>query len=774
MKNADHNLVTATQRGKLKIFFGAAPGVGKTYAMLSAARQLKNQGKDVVAGMVETHNRGEVYALLSSLEQLALKEIPYREKAFQEFDLEAALARRPAIVLVDELAHSNISGTRHPKRWQDVEELLSVGIDVMTTLNVHHLESLNDIVGGITGIRVNETVPDRVFDQADEIVLVDLPPDDLLARLREGKIYLPEQSEQAIQNFFRKSNLIALRELALRRTANRVDDEMRSSYSSSSSEGRGSISSLLSLGEGLGMREKSIGSLTKEKYQFKKYLWSLLISIATTLLATPLLLYFDLANIVMLFLLATVIVAAKYGRGPAIFAAIINVIAFDVFFVPPRFSLAVADIQYLLTFFIMLVVGLIIAQLTSGLRHQATIASEREKRAHALYEMARELSSTLTAEHVAEIGSRFVEKTFSVAAVILLPDTQDKIQTPITQSFSINIDIAQWVLDKNEPAGINTNTLPTTPAIYLPLKAPMRTRGVMVVEPGNTGLLINPEQRQQLETFAVLVAIALERVHFVAVAQDTLVHMESERLRNSLLTALSHDLRTPLTALLGTAESLYLSSENLNSKQLDSIQAIRQQALRTTKLINNLLDMARLESNQTRLRKDWQSIEELIGAALKENEAQLQGRSVHVDIQPQVSLIRCDATLIERVLVNLLENAGKYTAMETAIGINVSIEKDYVHIEVWDEGKGLPKGMEQAIFEKFTRGNLESNIPGTGLGLAICKTVVEAHGGKIWAENREAGGASFIFTLPRETPPSIEVEQEMELKESSSKPRSAH
>jgi len=887
-------LLAATQaqeaearRGKLKIFFGASPGVGKTYDMLSEARRLRAQGLDVVVGVVETHGRNETAVLLEGLELLPRKPIEHRGRTLQEFDLDAALKRRPAVLLIDELAHSNAPGCRHPKRWQDVEELLAAGVDVLTTVNVQHVESLNDIVGGITGIRVWETVPDRIFAEANEVVLVDLTPDDLLLRLREGKVYLPEQAERAIQNFFRKGNLIALRELALRLTADRVDDQMRAFRRTTadaqvwqtrdtllacigpsdvdekvvrtaarlaakldstwhavyaetpklqrlSKAQRSAILKTLKLAQDLGAetatlpaqdaveavldyaRRNNLGRIvvgrstgarwrlpgrepfsrrlgahapdidliavareetaarrstaasleqneeTRPKPALRGYLYAALTCVGITMAATPLQQnkYLELANIDMLFLLGVVFIAYRFGRGPAALAALLNVAAFDFFFVPPHLSFAVSDAQYLLTFAVMLLVGLVTGHLTAGLRYQLRVARLREERARGLSQMAKALSSALVEAQVVEISDKFVESNFRAKAAVLLPDLSDKLQPPATHGDMPTFDpaIAQWCYDKNAPAGAGTDTLPANVQLYLPLKAPMRVRGVLVVEPSSPRLLMVPEQRRLLDTFAALVAIALERIHFVTVAQNTLIKMESERLRGSLLAALSHDLRTPLTALVGLAETLSLDLAAAQSSHVDKADAIREQALRTSHMVNNLLEMAKLQSGDVKPRKDWQSLEEIVGSALKGLEPALADHPLKLDLPVDLPLVKCDAVLIERVLVNLFENATKYTPPGTTIGITAAKTDAVVRVEVWDEGPGLPPGQERAIFAQFARGQKESIIPGVGLGLAICEAIIEAHGGKIWAENRVPRGARFIFTLPMDEQPSVEPE----------------
>jgi two-component system, OmpR family, sensor histidine kinase KdpD len=866
-------------RGRLKIFFGASPGVGKTYAMLAEAQRLREQGKDVAIGVVETHGRTETERLIAGLDVLPRKRIDYRGRNLEEFDLDSALERKPAVLLVDELAHTNAPGSRHPKRYQDVLELLAAGIDVYTTVNVQHLDSLNDIVGGITGIAVRETLPDRVFDEADDVVLVDLTPDDLLLRLKEGKVYFPEQATRAIQNFFRKGNLLALRELALRRTADRVDTQMQTyrvehvarapvwkthdsllvgvgprtadeavvraaarlasalnapwhavyvetpALARVSPSRRRAILATLKIAQELGAQVATIGASdpiaalveyahvhnlgklvlgraaarrpllppwrrspafrvnalapdldvvlfggipSSEAVEVepaprppgadlaRRYGGALVLSAATTLLAFPLQNFFELSNIVMLFLLAVVGAAMWFGRGPAVMAAIVNVLAFDFFFVPPQFTFAVSDAQYIFTFIVMLIVGLAVGQLTAGLRHQASFASQGEGQARRFFEMARELSAALAPEQVIEIGERFVTGALRGKTAVVTLSEDETLQIPSASEGRPEIDpaIARWCLDHAEPAGIGTDTLPAAGKLYLPLKAPVRTRGVLVVEPADPGQLMVPEQRRQLETCAALIAIAVERVHFVTVAQRTLVDVESERLRNSVLSALSHDLRTPLTALIGLSETLAneLARKPQTADGAGQALAIRDQARRTAQLVDNLLEMARLEVGRVNIRRDWQSIEELVGAALAELGPALEGRQVQVDVPPDL-LVACDGALITRVLFNLVENATKYTPPGTPVDVKAYRTNTAVEVAVEDRGPGLPPGRESAIFDKFTRGERESAVPGVGLGLAICRAIVEAHGGKIHAQNRDGGGARFVFTLPAEEPP---------------------
>ena len=879
------------QRGKLRIYFGSSAGVGKTYAMLAAARKLRAEGRDVLVGVVETHGRSETAALLDALPVLPPSTIAHRGKALSEFDLDGALQRRPSLILVDELAHSNVQGARHPKRWQDVEELLAAGIDVFTTLNVQHLESLNDVVGGITNVRVWETVPDTVFDDADEVVMVDIPADELLARLKAGKVYVANQAERAANNFFRKGNLMALRELALRRTADRVEGDVQA-YRVDKAIGsvwktatalltcvgpdagaervvraaarlasqlsadwhaiyvetprlqrlpagrRERILATLSLAKDLGAATAVIanadvaesviayarshnfsrlvigrdaarplwpwqrsagqrlarlapdidlveighgespskdgtgsgprsgaGADTGDRRRSKRlrYFWSVLACAGVTMVTLPLAVHFDRANIVAVFLLAVVLVAVRLGRGPAALAALLSVASFDFFFVPPRFSFAVSDVQYLLTFAVMLTVGLITGQLTAGLRFQARVASHREERSGSLYEIARDLSGAVQIEQVVKISGESIERTFRASAALLLPDPGGKmVMKPADETGTLPVDvgIAQWAFDKGQPAGFGTDTLPGSEVLYIPLRAPIRARGVLAVKAGNRRLLRIPEQRQLLDTFAALIAIALERVHYVGVAQDALVRMESERLRNSLLAALSHDLRTPLTVLVGLAESVALTRPAPSPAQIEIADAIRDEARRMNTLVGNLLEMARIESGDVTLNLEWQPFEEVTGAALAAARSMLKEHAVEVKLPRDLPLVKFDALLIERVLVNLLENAAKYTPPGSTVTLSAKPSADMLAVTIADDGPGLPPGREEAVFQKFTRGERESATPGVGLGLAICRAIVESHHGRITASNRPGGGASFTFTLPLGSPPDAAPETE--------------
>jgi len=469
--------------------------------------------------------------------------------------------------------------------------------------------------------------------------------------------------------------------------------------------------------------------------------------------------YFALANIVMVFLLAVVCVAVWLGRGPAVLAAFLNVAAFDYFFVAPRLSFAVSDVQYLLTFAVMLIVGLVTGQLTAGLRFQARVATHREARSRSLFEAARDLSNTLTQAHVVEVAQAVIAREFRAQVAIYVLDMDDRLQSP-ADGAGLDLGTAQWALDHQQVAGLGTDTLAGSAWLYMPLKAPMRARGVLAIQPIEPRFLLIPEQRQQLETFAVLTAMALERVHYIEVAQGATVQMESERLRNSLLSALSHDLRTPLAALVGAAQMLATSQPPLSPRQQELAESLGEKSQRMTDMVTNLLDMARIQSGEIRLRIEWQSVEEIIGGSVKAAHGTLGSRALSIHIDPGVSLVECDAVLIERVLVNLLENVDKYTPRDTPVEILARTHGDELRISVRDHGPGVPAGQEEMIFEKFTRGQVESATPGVGLGLAICRAIVEAHRGQIRVEQTRPHGATFTFTLPLGTPPTIDLSEE--------------
>ena len=865
------------RRGRLRVYFGASAGVGKTYAMLSAARRLAEDGVDVVVGVVETHGRSETETLLTGLTVLPRRRVELRGVALHEFDLDAALARAPSLLLVDELAHTNAPGSRHPKRWQDVEELLEAGIDVFSTLNVQHLESLNDVVAGITGIPVAETIPDRFFDRADEVVLVDLSAEELLTRLRAGKVYLPEQAERARQNFFRKGNLIALRELALRRTAERVEEDVQAYreakaiapvwktaaslmvtvgphaggeqvvrsgarlaqqlnaewfavYAETPSlqrlpeverqrvlarlrlaeslGGRSAVIACTDAAEGLAQfaRRNNVSRIVIGRRDFRRwpflaalsvrlarrlpdadiffvartevqgksshdarpavpddqtarqinwagYGWAAALCAVLTLLLAPLRSRLDLANVVMLYLLATVTAALRLGRGPALLAAVLGVGLLDFFFVSPFYSLGVDDRKHLVTFAVMLAAGLLVGQLTAGLRYSARVSQNREERARVLFEFARELSSQLELEPIVERAQTAVAATFQSQVAVLLPDDGGRLRAPAQMPDEVELGAAQWSFDRGAPAGLDTDTLAGSKCLYLPLRAPMRVRGVLVLKPRSRRLLQIPELRQQLDTFASLIGISLERVHYVEVARQAAMTIETERLRNTVLSSLSHDLRTPVAALMGLAESLLLQPPPLAAAQSETARGLVEQARRISRMLENLLEMARLSAGATRLNLGWNAPEETVGTALAALHGALTRHTLQIDLPADLPLVEYDALLMERVFANLVENAAKYTPPGSRIRIEARAEPHQLIVQVCDNGPGLPPGREQAVFEAFERGSREDARPGVGLGLALARAIIQAHHGSLTVEPAPGGGACFRITLPRRDPP---------------------
>lgn len=878
-------------RGKLKIFFGAAAGVGKTYAMLEAAHQRQAEGVDAVVGWVETHGRAETEALLVGLERLPPRTESYRGATLHEFDLDAALARRPALLLLDELAHTNTPGSRHTKRWQDAEELLYAGQDIYTTVNVQHIESLSDVVAQITGVVIRETVPDFMIDRASEIEVIDLPPDELIQRLLEGKVYVPNQAQAAINNFFRKGNLIALRELALRRAADRVDAQMQVykrdhaiartwptterllvcvSPSPSSvrlvraacrmaqsmratwlavfvetprslrmhDADRARLAQTLRLAEQLGAeivtlnghnaadeiiafarsrnvsriiagkpahphwRELMMGSFSSSLVRqsdeidvtfirgddealqniqpkvarsvpgWSDYGWAFGVVALCTLLNRLIVAFFPgfaEANITMTYLVGVIVVAMRRGRGAAILTSVLSVLTFDFFFVPPHLTFAVSDTQYLATFGVMLAVALVISTLTVRLRQQVESARQRERRTAALYAMSRAFAVATDNETILRHAAYRIGEVFGSEVICFVPDEQGVLSIRGSQDVSDTIDasergVAQWVYEHGQMAGRGTNTLPGAALLYVPLIAAQGVVGVLGLRAAEPATLIAPDQHHLLETFASQTALALERVALATEAQQAQVRIKTEQMRSSLLGSVSHDLRTPLAVITGAASSLLEHGETLApTLRRDMLQTIYEDAERLGRLVNNVLDMTRIETGTIQVCKEWQPLEEVVGAVLHHMEPRLQGRPIHVDLPPDLPLVPLDSVLIEQVLINLLDNALKYTPHDSPLVLAAhagppvpdTVTPASVIVSVADHGPGLPPGEEERIFEKFVRVQQAGVGRGVGLGLAICRGMIAAHGGLIWAENRPDGGAVFCFSLPIEGEPPL-------------------
>ena len=871
-----------SRRGKLKIFLGASAGVGKTYAMLEAGQKHRREGHDVVVGWVETHGRQETARLLEGLERLEPRKDAHRGVDLAEFDLDGALKRKPGLVLLDELAHTNAPGSRHAKRFQDAVELLDAGIDIYSTLNVQHLESLNDVVAQITGVKVKETVPDSILEEAHEVELIDIAPDDLLQRLREGKVYVPEQARRAIDGFFRKGNLIALRELALRRTAERVDEQMRDyrrdhgisatwpaserllvcvgpnpaserliraarrmavglraqwvavyvetpTSADISESDRQALADNMRLAESLGgktvilagadvarqlvlyAREHNVGRILagkpthprwrdrvrgslvdalvrgsgdidvyvisgdtsrdakrprpsatfRPRSPFSDYAAAAAVVLVASLVCSAMFPVFAATNLAMVYLLGVTFVATRSSQGPAALASVLSVAAFDFFFIPPHLTFAVVDTQYLLTFAVMLLVALLISTLASRARAQADNVRQRERRTASLYAMSRDLASAQNVDDVGLICARHVEDATSSQAFVLstglaghLREVGARVQS---RALSDRDEaVARWVYEHRRLAGLGTDTLPASSALFLPLTGSDQSLGVLGVRPPS-GLPFGPDQMQLLEAFASQAAAALDRVRLLGRAQRAQVEVETERLRNSLLSSVSHDLRTPLASITGAASSLLEARGQVDeASRRDLLETIYEEAFRLNRLVANLLDMTRLESGALKVKKEWFPIEEVIGGALTRLEGSLSGRLVRTDVPDDLPLAPFDALLIEQVLVNLIENAVKYTPSESEISISAAADAETLTVEVSDRGPGIPPGDAARVFEKFQRLDGRGQKGGVGLGLTICRGIVTTHGGTMSVFNREGGGATFRFTLPIEgQPPSV-------------------
>ncbi|MBN1659974.1 MAG: sensor histidine kinase KdpD [Anaerolineae bacterium] len=859
-------------RGRLKIFLGYAAGVGKTYAMLEAAHQRKEEGIDLAAAYIETHGRAETEALLRDLEVIPRKQVEYRGILLPEMDVDALLARRPQLALVDELAHTNAPGSRHVKRCQDVEEILAQGIDVYTTLNIQHLESLNDVVAQITGVTVRETIPDRVIDEATEIELVDLPPDELLQRLKEGKVYVPDQAARAIQRFFRAGNLTALRELTMRRAAERVDDQMRAymqaraipgpwpvkerllvcvspgplaerlvraarrlaedmdaewfavyvethEHARLSQSEKERISRTLHLAEELGgkavtlpgrsiaeatlnfarrrnvtkiivgkpvrprwrelLRGRVVDQIIRESGPIDVYIISgtpgtsmpletawrphrpwlrylasvLLVGVGTLLsaLVHPL---FSPANLVMIYLLVVVVAAIYLGRGPSFLAAVLSVAAFDYFLVPPAFTLAVADTEYLLTFVGLLVVSLVISSLTARTREQAIAAERRAAQTTELYALSRDLAVAADLDTIMQNVLTHVSRTFSREVAVLLPDSSRGAVSPraLSASFGLNeneLAVAAWAFQHGQPAGRGTDTLSAASVRYLPLKTARGTIGVLGMRPPDPDSRLGPDQLHLLEAFASQAALAIERTQLAEQARHAELLQATERLQTALLNSISHDLRTPLVSITGALSSLQESDVELDEAARRSlVENAREEAERLNRLVGNLLDMTRIEAGALKVRREPCDVQDVIGAALEPLNDRLRDRPLTVDAPSDLPLAALDFVLIVQVLVNVLDNALKYSSPGTPVEVRARADNAEVCIEVADRGAGIPPDDLERIFDKFYRVQQPGQVSGTGLGLSICKGIVEAHSGRIQAQNRAGGGTVVTIALP--------------------------
>ncbi len=863
-------------RGKLKIFLGYAAGVGKTFSMLSAARQRKREGRDVVAAYVESHGRDETDALLAGLETMPKLRLAYQGVPLFELDLDAVLTRHPQIALVDELAHTNAPGSRHKKRWQDVQELLAAGIDVYTTVNVQHFESLNDVVKKITGVMVRETVPDLLLDLAAEIQLVDIPPDELLERLGEGKIYIPEQAARAMEKFFQPGNLIALRELSLRRAASRVDDQMRSymetraipgprtvaerllvcisgspfgeklmrttrrlademkapwhvlyietpDTSRFSRENRERIWRDLRLAESMGATVASVTAATvaeavadyagrhnitkivvgkptrprwrellrppivdqiirasgeidvyvvsmslgerrtaaRQRRPIRDIPWAghaaaVALVAGTTLFCGLVRPFFSPTNTVMFYLLAVVAAAVRLGLQPAVVTAFLGVLSFDFFFVAPRFSLAVSDVEYLMTFAGFLTVGLVISTQVARSRERAESLRLREVQTASLYYLSRDLAKA--ADLVAVTGAvlrNLKESLKAEVAVFLADGEQLKI---ISASEKLNLDlkeraVADWTFRNHQAAGCGTTTLGSATLLYLPLKTATTIHGVLGVRLEEMADYNSQQHRLLLDAFASQTAMALERVRFSQQAEQAQILQARETLERALLNSISHDLRTPLASITGALSSLRDQARLDEAARGELLDTACEEAARLNRFVGNLLDMTRLEAGAVRLKYTPCDVEELIGCALSVLDPRLGKREIAVNLPPDLPLVMLDMGCMIQVLVNLLDNSLKYSPPDQPIGINARTDREWLVMEVSDHGPGVAEADLERIFDKFHRVPAPEGTRGTGLGLSICKGFIQAHAGKINAAITPGGGLTVTIRLPLVPPP---------------------
>lgn len=867
-----------TKRGRLKIFLGYVAGVGKTYAMLEAAHQRRAQGVDVAVGYIETHKRAETEELLEGLDILPRKQVEYRGVTLPEMDADGVIARRPQLVLVDEFAHTNAPGSRHAKRYQDVQEILAAGIDVYTTLNIQHLESLNDIVAQVTGVIVRETIPDRVIDEASEIEVIDLPPDELLVRLQEGKVYVPDQAARAIQKFFRKGNLTALREMSLRRAAERVDEQMRAymqtraiqgiwaagerlmvcvspsplserlvrstrrladelnaewialyvetpQFASMAQEKRDRVANILQLAEELGARSYTLSSgssmdavaqtvidfahknnitkivagkplrprwqeilrgslvdklihrsgdidvyivtssdkpsLPAEENPLKlhspisRYILSLLLVALATIIGFLIGGRIEQTNLVMLYLLTVVVSAIYLGRGPAILASLAGVLVFDLLFVTPYYTFAVSDTQYIIVFIALFLVGMVISQLTARASEQAEAARQREAETAELYDLSRDLASAANLESILQVLKKHLEQTFSRTIAVLLPEADRMVAYVISENLILNDEemaVADWVYRHAEPAGRHTNTLPAAQLRYLPLKTSKGVMGVLGVgKPNTADTDLSPAQRRLMESFANQGAQAIERALLEEQNRQIVLLQSAEKLQNALLNSISHDLRTPLVAITGALSALDENHEMNEPTRNTLIENARSEAEHLNRLVGNLLNMTRIESGAIKLHREPGDVQDLVGTALEQLGKRIEHHHIKVDVPANFPLISMDFTLMVQVIVNLLENAVKYSLQDSFIEMIASLEDSKARLQILDRGAGIPSDDLSRVFDKFYRVQRPESVSGTGLGLSISKGIVEAHGGTIRALNRAGGGTILEVELPLET-----------------------
>ncbi len=867
--------------GKLRIFVGAAPGVGKTYEMLQHAHAKRKEGVDVVVGVVETHGRKETEALLAGLEIIPRKGAVYKGQNIEEMDLDGIIARRPRIVLVDELAHSNAPGSRHPKRYLDVEEILSRGIHVYTTVNIQHIESLNDVIAQITGVRVRETVPDSIFDRADAIELVDVTPDDLIQRLKDGKVYLPQQAERALSHFFSPTNLTALRELALRRTADRVDEQLLAQMQARAIPGpwaagerilvcvsedprsaglvryakrlsdrlhapfvalsvetrrtvglteeeRDRLADTLRLAHALGGETATIpggdrriaddvlayahannitqiivGKATRSRwfeivngsvvhdlvrgagnisvhviagdgevgepipkktvstaprrppFQLRPYAVAI-VAVACALamgwLIQP---WLRVENVDLVFLTAIVAVAVRYGLFPSLFASAVASLCYNFFFLPPIYTFSIADPTNVAAFFFFIFIAALVSNVAARVRTQAVTAMARARTTEALYAFSRKLAGVGTLDDVLWATTYQIALMLKVRVVILLPAEGTiavKAGYPPEDTIGdADVAAAKWAWENDRAAGRGSDTLPGAKRLFLPMRTGRGTVGIIGIDSDKPGPLLTPDERRLLDALSDQSAIAIERVHLVEDMDRVKRTVETDRLRAALLTSISHDLKTPLAAILGAGGTLRdLAGALTDAQKLELVGTIIEESERLNRFIANLLDMTKLEAGALVPNTAAYDLGEIVGTALRRAAKILAHHHVELDIASNLPMLDVDAVLLEQALFNILDNAAKYAPEGSTIRIQSWRDANAVLLQILDEGDGIPPADLERIFDKFHRVNKGDSVrPGTGLGLAISRGFVEAMRGAVAAANRtDRRGAVFTIRLP--------------------------
>lgn len=865
------------KRGKLKIFFGYAAGVGKTYSMLDAAHASKKAGVDVVVGYIEPHTRPETLALLNGLELLSTLEIKYKGITLKEFDLDGALERNPQLILVDELAHTNAQGLRHKKRYNDIEELLNAGIDVYTTVNVQHIESLNDIIASITHVVVKERVPDKVFNDAFQVELIDIEPLDLIDRLNEGKVYKEKQAKRALNNFFTKENLAALREIALRETADRVNKEVSINKANSkniyhtnehilvclsaspsnakviraaarmaeafcsdftalfvetiasrdlSEKNVQKLRENLKLAEDLGANIETVYGddvpyqvaefsklsgiskiilgrtkrrkfflksnlgyvdriielapeidiyvipdseyhVAKRKYQVKNIKLSSYdvlktMSILTIAVVMSTFLYnlgFSEANVITIFILGILLISNKtdgiiYGG----IASLASVLLFNFLFTEPRFSLNFYNPGYLVTFITMLISALVTSTLTNKVKYQANVSAVIANRTNILLEASRDLERTNNLEDIILTAQRQLYK-FLKKPIIIYEVDNESIKTIYSYKFEDGSEIdkkytgedekavVSWAIKNKKRAGVSTDTLPGAKAMYIPLVGQsnvMVVIGLVMIEDES----IDSGEKSLLEAMLSQISFAIEKYILNESKKNALMQAENERFRANLLRAVSHDLRTPLTSISGSASSILNNKfDEETKKKLTS--DIYDDSVWLINLVENLLSVSRLDNGNVKLDTEPQLIEEIINEALEHVNRKILEYKVKVNLKDDLLMVDVDVRLIVQVVINILDNAIKYTEIGTKIKINIFTKGKMVIVEVIDSGEGISKQNQECIFDMFftVNENKSDSRRGLGLGLALCKSIINAHGGEIYVRNNKPHGTVIGFTL---------------------------